>query len=96
MDCCDDDARKVWVVVAAWSPRRAVLTHAEPFLHAADTTEITDLVGMLFMARVDRLSPPPYEHEGGERILWPDLRLAPSIEEVKKRLGINSHEGEEL
>lgn len=88
MDCCDDDPRKVWVVVCGWSLRRAVLTHAEPFLEVAGTTNVAALEGMTFMASLDLLDPPPFEHESGERLEWPELKLAPSMEEVHRALGI--------
>jgi hypothetical protein len=88
MDSCDDDPRKVWVVVTGWSYRRAVLTHAEPFLEVAGTTNVAALEGMTFMAVLDLMDPPPFEHEGGERLDWPELRLAPSMEEVYRHLGI--------
>lgn len=87
MDCEDDDPRKVWVV-ASWSLRRAVLTHAEPFLRAAGATDVMSLEGKHFMTRIDLGDPPPFEHEGGERLEWPELKLAPPMEEVYERLGI--------
>lgn len=93
MDCCDDDPRKVWVVVGGWSYRRAVLTHAEPFLAAAGTDDVMSLEGKTFMASLDLLNPPPFEHEGGERLEWPELRLAPRMSEVYKTLGIEPPEG---
>lgn len=93
MDCCDDDPRKVWVVVGGWSYRRAVLTHAEPFLAAAETDDVMSLEGQTFMASLDLENPPPFEHEGGERLEWPGLRLAPPMSEVYERLGIEPPEG---
>ena len=87
MDCCDDDPRKVWVVTS-WSLRRAVLTHAAPFLEAAGTTDVMSMEGKHFMARIDLSDPPPFDHEGGERLEWPELKLAPSMEEVHRALGI--------
>lgn len=95
MDCCDDDPRKVWVVVAGWSLRRAVLTHAAPFLTAAGTEDVTALEGMHFMSRLDLLNPPPFEHEGGERLEWPELTVAPSRAEMYERLGIEPPAEEE-
>lgn len=89
MDCCDVDPRKVWVVVGGWSYRRAILTHAEPFLMAADTDDVMSLEGETFMASLDLSDPPPFEHEGGERLEWPDLHLAPPMSEVYKKLGID-------
>lgn len=88
MDCCDSDPRKVWVVAVGWTYRRAVLTHAEPFLEAAGLTDVEALEDMIFMASLDLNNPPPFEHEGGERLEWPDLVVAPSIEEIHQRLGI--------
>jgi hypothetical protein len=87
MDCFDDDPRKVWIVTG-WSWRRAVLTHAEPFLRAAGTTDVMSLEGKHFMTRIDLGDPPPFEHEGGERLEWPELELAPPMDEVCARLGI--------
>jgi hypothetical protein len=87
MDCEDDDPRKVWVV-ASWSFRRAVLTHAEPFLRAAGTTDVMSLEGKHFMTRIDLSDPPPFEHEGGERLEWPELRLARPLAEIRAELGI--------
>lgn len=92
MDCCDDDPRKVWVVVGGWSYRRAVLTHAAPFLEAAGTEDLASLEGEHFMTRLDLRNPPPYEHEGGERLDWPELTLAPPMSEVYARLGITPPE----
>jgi len=92
MDCCDDDPRKVWVVVGGWSHRRAILTHAAPFLEAAGTDDVTSLEGQTFMASLDLFDPPPFVHEGGERLEWPELRLAPPMSEVYKALGIESPE----
>lgn len=87
MDCEDDDPRKVWVTTL-WSLRRAVLTHAAPFLEAAGTTDVMSLDGLHFMARIDLSDPPPFEHEGGERLEWPDLKLARPIAEICAELGI--------
>lgn len=88
MDCCDDDSRKVWVVVGGWSYRRAVLTHAEPFLKVAGTQNLDALEGMTFMASLDLSDPPPFEHESAERLEWPELKLAPAMAEVYEHLGI--------
>jgi hypothetical protein len=93
MDCCDDDPRKVWVVATGWSYRRAVLTHAEPFLVAAETEDVMSLEGKTFMASLDLFNPPPFEHEGGERLEWPDLKLAPPMSDVYRALGIENPEG---
>lgn len=93
MDCYDDDPRKVWVVVTGWSYRRAVLTHAAPFLEVAGTQNVDALEGMTFMAVLDLFDPPPFEHESGERLEWPELVLAPSMSEVHQALGIGHPEG---
>lgn len=88
MDCCDNDPRKVWVVVGGWSYRRALLTHAEPFLEAAGTSDVLALEGVAFMASLDLDNPPPFMHEGGERLEWPGLKLAPPMSEICRTLGI--------
>jgi hypothetical protein len=46
------------------------------------------LEGLHFMARIDLSDPPPFEHEGGERLEWPDLKLARPIAEICAELGI--------
>lgn len=89
MDCCDDDPRKAWVVAVGWSYRRAVLTHAAPFLAAAGTDDLKAIEGVVFTARLDLSSPPPFSHEGGERLEWPELAVAPSIEEIIKWFDAN-------
>jgi hypothetical protein len=94
MDCCDDDPRKVWVVTQ-WSYRRAVLTHAAPFLEAAGTDDLASLEGRVFMTRLDLSNPPPFDHEGGERLEWPELTLARPMREICEELGIDWYEGEE-
>lgn len=73
---------------SSWSLRRAVLTHAAPFLEAAGTTDVMSLEGKHFMTRIDLSDPPPFEHEGGERLEWPELRLARPIAEICADLGI--------
>lgn len=88
MDCCDDDPRKVWIVIGGWSYRRAVLTHAEPFMKAAGTDDLMALEGLTFTASLDLLNPPPFEHEGGERLEWPDLKLARPLPEIREALGL--------
>lgn len=93
MDSCDDDPRKVWIVVGGWSYRRAVLTHALPFLEAAGTQDVASLEGMTFLSAIDLLDPPPFEHENGERLEWPDLTVAPPLLEVYERLGIEPPQG---
>lgn len=87
MDCCDDDPRHIWVVTA-WSHRRAVKTHAAPFLKAANTEDLYSLEGRMFLARIDLDNPPPFDHEGGERLEWPELTVAPSMDEVRADLGL--------
>lgn len=88
MDCCDDGSAKVWVVVTGWSTRRAVLTHAEPFLKASGYTDPYALEGMHFFAKMDLGDPPPFDHEGGERIEFPELEIAPPIAEIHAELGM--------
>jgi hypothetical protein len=88
MDCEDNDRNKVWVTASPWSYRRAYLTHAAPFMEAAEVSDPYALEGMSFMAKLP-LTPPPEEHEGGERLEWPELSPAPSRAEVKASLGID-------
>jgi hypothetical protein len=90
MDCCDDDPVKVWVVVLGWSYRRAILTHAAPFLAASDYTDPYALEGMTFMARMDLGNPPPFDHEAGERIEFPELKMAPPMAKVYEDFGMSA------
>ncbi|MET9321912.1 RusA family crossover junction endodeoxyribonuclease [Streptomyces sp. NPDC003038] len=76
MDCCDTDSAHVWVRVMAWSPRRAFLTDAAPFV-AASGIPADDLAGRTFLAELDLDAIPGNEDTAGERLEWPGLRLAP-------------------
>lgn len=78
LDCCDEDTAHVWVRVIDWTPRRAFLTGAAPFVAAAGKPA-AGLVGSHFTARLDLWDPPGNEDTDGERLEWPDLRLAPPI-----------------
>lgn len=78
LDCCDEDTAHVWVTVLGWSPRRAFLTGAAPFV-AASGKEAADLVGEHFTARLDLDDPPGNEDTNGERLEWPELEVAPPI-----------------
>lgn len=92
MDCFDDDPRHIWVSVMGWSHRRAIKTHAAPFMAAAETDDIYSLEGRNFMARLDLSNPPPFEHEGGERLEWPELTLGELHSQVREELGLPSRE----
>lgn len=74
LDCCDDDTAHVWVVVTAWSPRRAFLTGAAPFAAAANCPP-ADLAGRRFFAELDLYNPPGNEDTTAERLEFPGLRL---------------------
>lgn len=91
MDCEDDDPYKVWVTATSWSYRRAYLTHAAPFMEAAKVSDPYALEGMHFIAKLP-MTPPDVDHEGGERLEWPELRLAPPKHEVYERLGMEPPE----
>ncbi|CAL9433255.1 hypothetical protein SUDANB21_02094 [Streptomyces sp. enrichment culture] len=78
LDCCDEDTARVWVRVAAWSPRRAFLTGAGPFVEAFGW-KAPDLVGARFLAELDLDNPPGNTDTAGERLEWPGLRLAPPL-----------------
>jgi hypothetical protein len=78
LDCCDEDTAHVWVTVLGWSPRRAFLTGAAPFV-AASSKKAVDLVGEHFTARLDLDDPPGNDDTNGERLEWPELQLAPPI-----------------
>lgn len=88
LDCCDEETAHVWVSVATWSHRRAYLTGASAFMKAAPSVpDVYSLKGEHFIAELP-LEPPPAMHEPGEYLEWPDLQLAPPIDEAKERLGI--------
>jgi hypothetical protein len=78
LDCCDEDTAHVWVQVIGWTARRAFLTGAAPFV-AASGKPAADLVGERFTARLDLWNPPGNDDTDGERLEWPDLKLAPPI-----------------
>ncbi|MEW2250413.1 hypothetical protein AB0907_24100 [Streptomyces sp. NPDC006975] len=78
MDCEDDDEAHVWVRVLGWSPRRAFYTGAQPFAEAARCHPAA-LTGRVFLARLDLDHPPGNDDTAGERLEWPELRLAPPL-----------------
>jgi Holliday junction resolvase RusA-like endonuclease len=77
LGCCDEDGPAVWVKVTAWSPRRAFLTDAAPFL-AVSGRAAEDLPGLRFFADLD-LDNPPGMDTAGERLEWPGLGLCPPV-----------------
>ncbi|MFE6021654.1 hypothetical protein ACFQ6O_34640 [Streptomyces sp. NPDC056441] len=78
LDCCDEDTAHVWVTVAGWSPRRAFLTGAAPFVEASGK-KAADVVDEHFTARLDLDDQPGNEDTNGERLEWPELALCPPI-----------------
>lgn len=78
MDCEDDETAHVWVKVPGWTPRRAFCTGASPFATTAQC-DPEDLIGRVFTARIDLDAVPGNDDTAGERLEWPDLRLAPPI-----------------
>lgn len=90
LDCCDEEEFHVWVQVLTWSGRRAYLTGASPFMEAAGLTaqDVFGLTQKHFYADLP-LEPPPAEPESGEQLEWPNLELAPPLNEIEKELGIN-------
>ncbi|MEU6628351.1 RusA family crossover junction endodeoxyribonuclease [Streptomyces parvus] len=76
-DCCGAHAH-AWVRVEAWSPKRAFLTSAVPFIQAAGVPH-GELAGLAFMAELDLTAPPGNSDTAGERLEWPGLQIAPSI-----------------
>ncbi|GGZ72866.1 hypothetical protein ACFOOM_01255 [Streptomyces echinoruber] len=78
LDCCDEDTAHVWVRVTAWSPRRAFLTGAAPFVEASGRPA-AELVGVRFLADLDLDNPPGNADTAGERLEWPNLRPAPPL-----------------
>jgi ADP-ribose pyrophosphatase len=88
MDCEDDDPVHVWVTVATWSPRRAVLVQGSQFAAAAGCAPGA-LQGRHFYADLPLDEPAA---ESGERIEFGDLRECPPIEQVERELfgaGVN-------
>ncbi len=88
LDCCDEEEFHVWVQALTWSGRRAYITGASPFMEAAGAAvpDVYSLKDEHFYADLPH-EPPPAVPEPGERLEWPNLELAPPIEEIKKRLG---------
>lgn len=84
LDCEDTDTAHVWVKVPGWTPRRAFLTGAAPFAAAAQC-EPADLTGRIFIARLNLDAVPGNDDTAGERLEWPELRLAPPIPDEWKR-----------
>ncbi|MFE2424858.1 hypothetical protein [Streptomyces hokutonensis] len=78
LDCCDEDTAHVWVSVPGWSPRRAFLTGAAPFV-AVSGKAPADLVGVRFVAELDLDNPPGNDDTNGERLERPELGIAPPI-----------------
>lgn len=78
LGCCDEDGPAVWVRVTAWSPRRAFLTDARPFLEVSGTAA-EDLPGLRFFADLDVHNPPANDDTSGERLEWPGLGLCPPV-----------------
>ncbi|MFD5788658.1 RusA family crossover junction endodeoxyribonuclease [Streptomyces sp. NPDC127037] len=77
LDCCDEDDAHVWVRVLVWSPRRAFLTGAAPFVAAAGVPA-AELTGRRFVADLD-LAAPPEDDDVAERLRWPGLRPASTV-----------------
>lgn len=78
LGCCDQDGPAVWVRVTAWSPRRAFLTDAAPFLEASGR-EAEELPGLRFFAVLPLDEPPSNDDTAGERLEWPGLGLCPPV-----------------
>ncbi|MGA5202718.1 RusA family crossover junction endodeoxyribonuclease [Streptomyces variegatus] len=78
LGCCDTDGPAVWVRVTAWSPRRAFLTDAAPFL-AVSGKDVEDLPGLRFFADLDLNNPPKNDDTSGEHLEWPGLGLCPPV-----------------
>lgn len=93
LDCGDEETAHVWVSVVTWNARRAYLSGASPFLdalRAASGTEKApvDLLNERFIAELP-IDPPDDEPEPGEWLQWPNLELAPSMDEIRNRPGIS-------
>lgn len=84
MGCCDEETDHVWVTVLTWSGRRAYLTGASPFVKAAGRPA-AELDGLHFYATLP-MDPPPADPEPGELLEWPELELAPPIEEIEAEI----------
>ncbi len=78
LGCCDVDGPALWVRVTAWSPRRAFLTDAEPFMEVSGKAA-EDLPGLRFFADLDLNNPPKNDDTTGEHLEWPGLGLCPPV-----------------
>ncbi|WP_330464355.1 hypothetical protein OIC43_36855 [Streptomyces sp. NBC_00825] len=78
LDCCDKDTAHVWVTAVGWSPRRAFLTGAAPFV-AASGKKVAGLAGEHFTSRLDLDDQPGNEDTSHERLEWPELALCPPL-----------------
>lgn len=78
LGCCEQDGPAVWVRVTAWSPRRAFLTDAAPFMEVSGKAA-EDLPGLRFFAELPLDDPPANDDTAGERLEWPGLGLCPPI-----------------
>ncbi|WP_454613265.1 RusA family crossover junction endodeoxyribonuclease [Streptomyces collinus] len=78
LGCCDQDGPAVWVRVTAWSPRRAFLTDAAPFMEVSGGAA-EDLPGLRFFADLPLDNPPANDDTAGERLEWPGLGLCPPV-----------------
>lgn len=76
MDREDTETARLWVVVPDWSPRRAFLTGASPFVLVSGK-DPEDLAGVRFFAELDLHNPPSNNDTHGERLEWPGLGLCP-------------------
>ncbi|MFJ4627095.1 RusA family crossover junction endodeoxyribonuclease [Streptomyces sp. NPDC088847] len=78
LGCCDVDGPALWVRVTAWSPRRAFLTDAAPFLEVSGKAA-EHLPGLRFFADLDLNNPPKNDDTSGEQLAWPGLGLCPPV-----------------
>ncbi|WP_328638451.1 RusA family crossover junction endodeoxyribonuclease [Streptomyces canus] len=78
LGCCDVEGLAVWVRVTAWSPRRAFLTEAGPFMDVSGQAA-EDLPGLRFFADLDLNNPPKNDDTTGEHLEWPELGLCPPV-----------------
>jgi Holliday junction resolvase RusA-like endonuclease len=78
LGCCDVDGPAVWVKVTAWTPRRAFLTDALPFMEVSGKAA-EDLPGLRFFADLDVNNPPGNDDTSGEHLVWPELGLCPPV-----------------
>ncbi|WP_424639862.1 RusA family crossover junction endodeoxyribonuclease [Embleya sp. AB8] len=77
----DDETAYVWVCVPVWSPQRAFLTKADPFIRAAGVPvdALSALTERVFVADLDVDDPPDTVGSLGERLTWPRLCATPRI-----------------